>query len=40
VEHLVTDESAWSHRHTGNYLALCGAQVLAASVTAPELLDA
>lgn len=34
VEHLVTDESAATHRHSGSYLALCGAQVLAASLTA------
>jgi hypothetical protein len=34
MEHLVTDESAVAHRHAGTYLALCGAQVLAASLTA------
>jgi hypothetical protein len=31
VEHLVSDESVASHRHTGNYLAFCGQHVLAAS---------
>lgn len=35
VEHVVSDESAVEHRHCGRYLALCGAQVLAASLTAP-----
>lgn len=35
VEHLVTDESAMEHRHSGRYLAMCGAQVLAASLAAP-----
>jgi hypothetical protein len=33
VEHLMTDDSAAAHRHAGNYLALCGTQVLAASLT-------
>jgi hypothetical protein len=36
VEHLVTDESAREHRHSGRYLALCGVQVLAASLTATD----
>lgn len=36
VEHLVSDESAMEHRHSGRYLAMCGARVLAASLTAPE----
>jgi hypothetical protein len=36
VEHLITDESAVAHRHAGRYLAVCGAQVLAASLTAPQ----
>ncbi len=36
IEHLVTDESIAQHRHSGNYLALCGARVLAASLTAPS----
>jgi hypothetical protein len=35
VEHLVTDESAMAHRHSGRYPALCGVQVVAASLTAP-----
>lgn len=34
VQHLVSDESAWAHRHSGNYLALCGEHVLAASLMA------
>jgi hypothetical protein len=36
VEHLVTDESAMAHRHSGRYPALCGVQVVAASLTAPR----
>jgi hypothetical protein len=36
MEHLVTDESVAAHRHAGRYLAVCGAQVLAASLTAPQ----
>ncbi len=36
VEHLVTDESAMAHRHSGRYLALCGVRGLAASLTAPR----
>ncbi len=36
VEHLMTDESAMAHRHSGSYLALCGVRVLAASLTAPD----
>ena len=36
VQHLMTHEVAAAHRHTGSYLALCGAQVLAASLTTPE----
>ena len=35
VEHLVDDESAIAHRHSGHYLALCGMTVLAASLTDP-----
>ncbi|MGH3825280.1 MAG: hypothetical protein ACRDRA_20940 [Pseudonocardiaceae bacterium] len=35
VEHLMTDVSAMAYRHSGNYLALCGARVLAASLTEP-----
>jgi hypothetical protein len=35
--HLVTDESvAAGHRAGGIYVAVCGAQVLAASLTMPE----
>lgn len=33
VEHLVTDE----HQHEGRYRALCGARVLAASLTAGSI---
>jgi hypothetical protein len=36
MEHLVTDESVVAHRHAGRYLAVCGAQVLEASLTTPE----
>jgi hypothetical protein len=36
TEHLITDESVAAHRHVGRYLAVCGAQVLAASLTAPQ----
>jgi hypothetical protein len=36
MEHLITDESVAAHRHAGRYLAVCGAQVLAASLTAPQ----
>jgi hypothetical protein len=38
LEHLMTQESAAlaAHRHAGRYLALCGAAVLAASMTTPE----
>jgi hypothetical protein len=36
MEHLITDESVVAHRHAGRYLAVCGAQVLAASLTAPQ----
>ena len=36
MEHLVTDESVAAYRHAGRYLAVCGAQVLAASLTAPQ----
>jgi hypothetical protein len=35
VEHRVNDESAAAHRHAGRYLALCGAEVLAASMLEP-----
>lgn len=35
VQHAVTDESVAQHRHAGRYRAVCGAQVLAASLTAP-----
>ncbi|MBV9650996.1 MAG: hypothetical protein JO296_12755 [Pseudonocardiales bacterium] len=34
IEHLI-DASAMEHRHSGRYLALCGARVLAASLTDP-----
>jgi hypothetical protein len=36
MEHLITDESVVAHRHADRYLAVCGAQVLAASLTAPQ----
>lgn len=36
VEHLVTDDAVVAHRHSGRYLALCGVQVLAASLTVRE----
>ncbi len=36
IEHLVTDESIAQHRRSDNYLALRGARVLAASLTAPS----
>lgn len=36
VEHLVTDASASEHRHAGRYLALCGIEVVAASLTERE----
>jgi hypothetical protein len=36
MEHLVTDESVVADRHAGRYLAVCGAQVLAARLTAPQ----
>jgi hypothetical protein len=35
IEHWVTDRSAAERRHSGRYLALCGFEVLAASLTAP-----
>lgn len=34
VEHFLSRESA-EHRHAGRFLALCGVQVLAASLTEP-----
>ncbi len=36
VEHLMTDASAMEHRHSGRYLALCGIEVLAASLAERE----
>jgi hypothetical protein len=36
MEYLITDESVVAHRQAGRYLAVCGAQVLAASLTAPQ----
>lgn len=36
IEHSMTDESAARHRHSGRYLALCGVQVLAASLATPS----
>jgi len=34
--HLVTDEAAVAGRRVGRYVAACGAEVLAASLTTPE----
>jgi hypothetical protein len=36
IQHFMTDESASAHRHAGRYLALCGSEVLAASLTTWE----
>lgn len=36
IQHPMTHEIAAAHRHSDRYLALCGAQVLAASLTTPE----
>lgn len=36
LQHLMTHEIAAEYRHAGRYLALYGAQVLAASLTAPD----
>jgi hypothetical protein len=33
VEHLVRDETLVAQRHAGRFLAICGAEVLAASLT-------
>ncbi|MGH3844008.1 MAG: hypothetical protein ACRDS0_21565 [Pseudonocardiaceae bacterium] len=35
IEHLMSDEVAAQRRRLGSYLALCGTQVLAASLVAP-----
>lgn len=35
VEHLVSHESAMAHRQSGRYRALCGIEVVAASLTDP-----
>ena len=35
VEHLVPDESLVAQRHAGRFQAVCGAEVLAASLTDP-----
>lgn len=35
VEHLVLEESAAAHRRAGRYLARCGVEVMAASLTEP-----
>jgi hypothetical protein len=35
VEHLVRDESLVAQRHTGRFVAVCGVEVLAASLTDP-----
>lgn len=36
LEHLVTEESLAAHRYSGRLLALCGIEVLAASLTDPR----
>jgi hypothetical protein len=36
VAHLVTDDAAAAGRRAGRYRAMCGADVLAASLTTPE----
>jgi hypothetical protein len=36
VEHLVTEEAMAAGRPIGRYVAVCGAPVLAASLTTPE----
>lgn len=36
VEHLVSDEAMAAGRRAGRYVAACGAEVIAASLTAPE----
>lgn len=36
VEHLMTEESAMAHRHSGCYVTLCGERVIAASLTASD----
>jgi hypothetical protein len=36
VEHLMADESVRAHGDSGRYLALCGVQVLAASLATPD----
>jgi hypothetical protein len=33
IEHLMSDAVAMAHRHAGRYPALCGIEVLAASLT-------
>lgn len=36
IEHLVTHQAFGKYRRSGRYLAVCGARVLAASLTAPD----
>lgn len=36
IEHLVTDVAMVAGRRAGRYVAACGADVIAASLTAPE----
>lgn len=36
AEHLVTNDRVNSGRRAGSYVAVCGAVLLAASLTAPE----
>lgn len=40
MEHLITDESVAAHRHAGRYLAVLGARVFDANLTAPPLMRA
>ncbi len=36
IQHFMSDQSAMAHRHAGRYLALCGIEVLAASLAERE----
>ena len=36
VAHLIAEDAMAAGRRAGRYLAVCGAQVLAASLTSPE----
>lgn len=39
LQHLVAVETAALHRRSGRYPALCGAEVITASLTAPSARD-